>query len=147
MFFDIVRKLADGAQIGFESVGDKGTIAVKAGRSKFSLQTIPETDFPDIATGDLSHSFSLAAKDLKRLIDKTQFAISTEETRYYLNGIYLHVVERDGTTLLRAVATDGHRLAQARWRPRSGRQACPASSCRARRSPRCRASPRRRTWR
>lgn len=113
MFFDIVRKLADGSQISIESVGDKGSIVVRAGRSRFSLQTIPDSDYPEISTGDLSHRFSIAAKDLKRLIDKTQFAISTEETRYYLNGIYLHVVERAGATMLRAVATDGHRLAQA----------------------------------
>jgi DNA polymerase-3 subunit beta len=82
---------------------------VRAGRSRFTLQTLPETDFPDLAAGELPHRFKLASSDLKRLIDKTQFAISTEETRYYLNGIYLHVID---DKKLRAVATDGHRLAQ-----------------------------------
>jgi DNA polymerase-3 subunit beta len=85
---------------------------IRAGRSRFTLQTLPETDFPDLAAGDMTHEFTLAAADLKRLIDKTQFAISTEETRYYLNGIYLHTAGEGTKAMLRAVATDGHRLAQ-----------------------------------
>src|SRR5690606_33900341 len=76
------------------------------------LQTLPESEFPDLAAGDMTHKFSLAKGDLRRLIDKTQFAISTEETRYYLNGIYLHSAGSAKSTTLRAVATDGHRLAQ-----------------------------------
>ena len=88
-------------------------LAIRAGRSRFTLQTLPESDFPDLAAGDMTHKFTLAAADLKRLIDKTQFAISTEETRYYLNGIYLHVAGAAKSQTLRAVATDGHRLAQA----------------------------------
>jgi DNA polymerase III subunit beta len=76
------------------------------------LQALPEADFPDLAAGDTPHRFTMPAIDLKRLIEKTQFAISTEETRYYLNGIYFHTLEADGVTLLRAVATDGHRLAR-----------------------------------
>ena len=90
MFYDIVRKLPDGAQIVLEGDGDRSVLAIRAGRSRFTLQTLPENDFPDLAAGDMTHSFALAAADLKRLIDRTQFAISTEETRYYLNGIYLH---------------------------------------------------------
>ena len=65
-------------------------LAIRAGRSRFTLQTLPESDFPDLNAGEMTHSFKLPAADLKRMIDKTQFAISTEETRYYLNGIYLH---------------------------------------------------------
>ena len=87
-------------------------LAIRAGRSRFTLQTLPESDFPDLAAGDMTHKFTLAAADLKRLIDKTQFAISTEETRYYLNGIYLHAAGTGKAATLRAVATDGHRLAQ-----------------------------------
>ncbi len=109
MFYDIVRKLPEGSQVELQSGTDRGSVQVRAGRSRFTLQTLPETDFPDIAAGDLPHRFKLAAGDLKRLVDKTQFAISTEETRYYLNGIYLHLVD---DKKLRAVATDGHRLAQ-----------------------------------
>jgi DNA polymerase-3 subunit beta len=87
-------------------------MAIRAGRSRFTLQTLPEIDFPDLAAGEMTHTFKLPAADLKRLIDKTGFAISTEETRYYLNGIYLHPASTAKTATLRAVATDGHRLAQ-----------------------------------
>ena len=111
MIYDVVRKLPEGAQIELQSGGDRGSLAIRAGRSRFTLQSLPETDFPDLAAGELPHRFSLATADLKRLVDKTQFAISTEETRYYLNGIYLHAVE-EKPAKLRAVATDGHRLAQ-----------------------------------
>ncbi|MFK8252565.1 DNA polymerase III subunit beta [Ancylobacter terrae] len=115
--YDIVRKLPDGSQVQIETGAatdgrDSGTLTVRAGRSRFTLQTLPETDFPDLAAGEPSHRFSLPAGELKRLVEKTQFAISTEETRYYLNGIYLHVTD-GGQPTLRAVATDGHRLAQA----------------------------------
>ena len=112
MFYDIVRKLPDGAQVVLEAPADRTQMSIRAGRSKFSLQTLPASDFPDLAAGDLTHHFVLAAADLKRLIDSTQFAISTEETRYYLNGIYLHLVSTTNGAMLRAVATDGHRLAQ-----------------------------------
>jgi DNA polymerase-3 subunit beta len=111
MIYDIVRKLPEGAQIELQSGNDRGSLAIRAGRSRFTLQSLPETDFPDLAAGELPHRFSLPTADLKRLVDKTQFAISTEETRYYLNGIYLHAVE-EKPVKLRAVATDGHRLAQ-----------------------------------
>jgi DNA polymerase-3 subunit beta len=112
MFYEIVRKLPEGTQIVLEASGDRAVLAIRAGRSRFTLQTLPESDFPDIAAGDMTHKFKLVAADLKRLIDKTQFAISTEETRYYLNGIYLHAAGSGKAQTLRAVATDGHRLAQ-----------------------------------
>lgn len=103
---DIVRKLPDGSEVTIEAKS-ASSVVVKAGRSRFTLQTLPEADFPELAAGDLAHRFDIAATDLKRMIERTQFAISTEETRYYLNGIYLHVEEGK----LRGVATDGHRLA------------------------------------
>jgi DNA polymerase III subunit beta len=112
MFYEIVRKLPEGAQVVIEGSGDRAVLALRAGRSRFTLQTLPESDFPDLAAGEMTHKFALAAGDLKRLIDKTQFAISTEETRYYLNGIYLHTAGTAKAATLRAVATDGHRLAQ-----------------------------------
>jgi DNA polymerase III subunit beta len=112
MFYEIVRKLPEGSQIVLEASGDRAMLAIRAGRSRFTLQTLPESDFPDLAAGEMTHKFTLTAADLKRLIDKTQFAISTEETRYYLNGIYLHTAGSGKSTMLRAVATDGHRLAQ-----------------------------------
>jgi DNA polymerase III subunit beta len=113
MIYDIVRKLSDGAQVSLEMTPDMGQVQIRSGRSRFMLQALPESDFPDLAAGDLPHRFTLPAADLKRLIEKTQFAISTEETRYYLNGIYFHVVGDGGHARLRAVATDGHRLAKA----------------------------------
>jgi DNA polymerase III subunit beta len=111
MIYDIVRKLPEGAQVVLDASGERGSLTIRAGRAQFSLQTLPESDFPDLAAGNMTHRFAVSAKDLKRLIDKTQFAISTEETRYYLNGIYLHGLDGK-TATLRAVATDGHRLAQ-----------------------------------
>src|ERR1700704_312917 len=112
MFYEIVRKLPEGSQVVLESSSDRAVLAIRAGKSRFTLQTLPESDFPDLAAGDMTHEFKLGAADLKKLIDKTQFAISTEETRYYLNGIYLHVAGSAKDGRLRAVATDGHRLAQ-----------------------------------
>jgi len=112
MLYDIVRKLPDGAEIGLDS-GSGQIMALKAGRARFSLQMLPEADFPDLNAGELPFSFALPSEALKRLIDRTQFAISTEETRYYLNGIFFHVVGDGGQARLRAVATDGHRLAKA----------------------------------
>jgi DNA polymerase-3 subunit beta len=109
---DIIRKLPEGAQVSLERTGDTGQLQVRSGRSRFVLQALPEADFPDLTAGEMSHGFAIDAEALLRLIEKTQFAISTEETRYYLNGIYVHTVDVDGTALLRAVATDGHRLAR-----------------------------------
>src|ERR687889_254152 len=112
VLYDIVRKLPDGAQVSLEISGEGGQMQIRSGRSRFMLQALPESDFPDLAAGDLPHRFTLAATDLKRLIEKTQFAISTEETRYYLNGIFLHTIDAGGSVVMRAVATDGHRLAR-----------------------------------
>src|ERR1700761_405864 len=108
-FFDIVRKLPEGSQV--ELTAAEGRIQVVAGRARFNLQTLPRDDFPVIAEGELPTKFELPAETLKQIIDKTRFAISTEETRYYLNGIFLHVSD-DATPVLKAAATDGHRLAR-----------------------------------
>ena len=109
---DIVRKLPDGAEVSLDT-GDGSQLSLKSGRSRFTLQILPESDFPDLTTGEFPTRFQLPAATMKKLIDRTQFAISPEETRYYLNGIYLHVVTVGKKPMLRAVATDGHRLAQA----------------------------------
>jgi DNA polymerase III subunit beta len=112
ILYEIVRKLPDGAQVSLEWRGESGQMQLRSGRSRFNLQSLPDSDFPSLAAGDMTHSFKLEASGLKRLIDKTQFAISSEETRYYLNGIFLHTVDVEGQVMLRAVATDGHRLAR-----------------------------------
>lgn len=109
--FDIARKLPDGSEVEM-SLEDGDRLTVKAGRSRFTLACLDKDDFPVMSESDMPHRFVMAAEELKRLIDKARFAISTEETRYYLNGIYLHVATTEGGTTLRAVATDGHRLAQ-----------------------------------
>jgi DNA polymerase III subunit beta len=114
LLHDIVRKMPQGSQIVLEFDPQNAVMTVRAGRSRFTLQTIPVADFPDLTVGDMTHSFVLPGKDLLRLIEKAEFAISTEETRYYLNGIYFHQATFLGRNApsLRCVATDGHRLAQ-----------------------------------
>ena len=107
---DIVRKLPDGSQVELDS--DGSVLTLRAGRSRFQLGCLPVEDFPAMSGGELPSQFSLAAKDLRLLIDRTRFAISTEETRYYLNGIFFHGARSGSTAVLRAVATDGHRLAR-----------------------------------
>jgi DNA polymerase III subunit beta len=111
-FYEIVRKLPDGSQVEIEHDSESSQLTLRSGRSKFSLACLPVEDFPVLSGGELPFSFSLSAAELKTLIDRTRFAISTEETRYYLNGIYLHAAISDGVDVLRAVATDGHRLAR-----------------------------------
>jgi DNA polymerase-3 subunit beta len=111
MLYEIVRKLPDGAQVQIEHTGDDPRVLVSAGRSEFKLASLPREDFPAMPPSDLPHQFAMTAEGLRRLIDRTRFAISNEETRYYLMGIYLHALKDQ--RVLRAVATDGHRLARA----------------------------------
>jgi len=112
LLFDIARKLPDGSQVSLDS--SENRMVVKAGRSRFQLPTLPRDDFPVIVEGDLPVAFELPAATLAQLIDRTRFAISTEETRYYLNGIFLHVADDgpNGQAVMKAAATDGHRLAR-----------------------------------
>ena len=112
MLYEIVRKLPGGSEVQLSIDTDSGTLKITTGRSQFTLQMLPVEDFPDISAGEFTHSFSMATGQIRNLIEHTQFAISTEETRYYLNGIFLHTVEEEGQALIRAVATDGHRLAR-----------------------------------
>ena len=110
--FDIVRKLPDGAEVDVVFKGEEQRLTIAAGRSRFALACLPREDFPVMSEGGLPHQFTVAGGALRKMIDKTRFAISTEETRYYLNGIYLHATEAAALPVLRAVATDGHRLAR-----------------------------------
>ena len=109
LLHDIARKLPEGSQVSLETAENR--MDIKAGRSRFKLPTLPRDDFPVIVEGDLPTSFEIPAKTLAEMIDRTRFAISTEETRYYLNGIFLHVSDED-QPVLKAAATDGHRLAR-----------------------------------
>lgn len=106
--YDIIRKLPDGAEVSLESNPTSSQLIVTSGSSRFSLSYLPSDDFPVMSEGTLTHNFTLASSDFLTLVEKTKFAMSNEETRYYLNGVYLHFI--DGK--LRAVATDGHRLAR-----------------------------------
>jgi DNA polymerase-3 subunit beta len=109
---EIVRKLPEGALVQLQSDAAAGRLTVTAGRSTFQLATLPREDFPVMASSEYRSNFSAPAPVLRRLFDKSKFAISTEETRYYLNGVYMHVAEAEGRRVLRCVATDGHRLAR-----------------------------------
>ena len=110
--YEIVRKLPEAVELEFETASEGAQLTLRAGRYGTSLVTLPTDDFPSMTAGQLPHRFQLSGLALRGLIDRTRFAISTEETRYYLNGIYLHAAESDGVRVLRAVATDGHRLAR-----------------------------------
>lgn len=117
--FDIVRKLPEGSQVELSAAD--GRMQVNAGRARFTLAALPRDDFPIIAEGELPTRFELPAATLRQIIDKTRFAISTEETRYYLNGIYLHVIDGE----MKAAATDGHRLARVTVARPDGAEAMP----------------------
>jgi DNA polymerase III subunit beta len=110
--YDIVRKLREGSQVELETLGGRNEMALRSGRSTFTLACLPPEDYPVMSAGELPHHFALSAAELRALIDRTRFAISTEETRYYLNGIYLHATKNNEVPVVRAVATDGHRLAR-----------------------------------
>lgn len=111
MLYDIIRKLGDSSEVELTFPDEKGQLSIASGRSKFSLSTIAVEDFPVISGDELPTNFIMPKEELKDVIDRTQFAVSTEETRYYLNGLYIHAKTEGQTNVLRIVATDGHRLA------------------------------------
>ena len=123
--YDIVRKLPDGAQIELDTGNATDQMTLRAGRSEFTLQTLPTEDFPRTDGGELPHQFVLSAAKFRGLIDRTRFAISTEETRYYLNGIFMHTTNGDDSEVMRTVATDGHRLARVEMQVPAGAAGMP----------------------
>jgi DNA polymerase-3 subunit beta len=110
--YDIVKKIPEGSQISIEQDEDEGIVTLRSGRSKFSLASLSVDSFPSLINDDFSHSFTVSTNDMKALLDHTKFAISLEETRHYLTGIYFHSVQSNNVSVLRTVATDGHRLAR-----------------------------------
>jgi DNA polymerase-3 subunit beta len=112
LLHEIVRKLPEGALVQLADDPGTGRLSVRAGRSSFALATLPKEDFPVMASAEYASNFAAPARALRRLFDKSKFAISTEETRYYLNGVYMHVATGEDGPVLRCVATDGHRLAR-----------------------------------
>ncbi len=111
--YEIVRELPEGADVSLTYTSQDPRLEVCAGRARFNLPVLPAGDFPVMSFEGLSDPVAIDTADLIRLIDKTRFAISTEETRYYLNGLHLHVVVDNGAPKLRSVATDTRRLALA----------------------------------
>ncbi|WP_323040435.1 DNA polymerase III subunit beta [Gemmobacter sp.] len=112
MLHEIVRKLPDGSLVTLMDEAASGRLVINAGRSTFNLATLPREDFPVMASSEYASNFTAPAPVLRRLFDKAKFAISTEETRYYLNGVYMHTATGEDGPVLRCVATDGHRLAR-----------------------------------
>lgn len=125
LLYDIVRKLTEGSEVMLKTDESGSSMSVVSGRSNFKLQCLPQSDFPQLSAGSFSHIFRLDSTALKALIENTQFAISTEETRYYLNGIFMHTHEEGGSLQMRAVATDGHRLARAEIDAPAGSEGMP----------------------
>jgi len=112
--FEIVRKVSENCDVTLtKDESDTSNVDITVGSSEFTLPCLPSDEFPNFEVGDSSHKFTINSQVLKTLLSKTKHAISTEETRYYLNGTYLHTTTDEGTPVLRAVATDGHRLARA----------------------------------
>jgi DNA polymerase-3 subunit beta len=122
--YEIVRKLSDGAEVRLETEGGEQML-ISSGRSRFHLACLSPDSFPDLKSGTFTHRFNMPAASLRELIERTQFAISSEETRYYLNGIYVHTLEAAGVPILRAVATDGHRMARAEVEAPEGSKGMP----------------------
>ena len=123
--YDIVRKLPEGAEVELGHPGGDAQLTLKAGRYNTSLVVLPTDDFPQMVAGGLSHRFALSAQQLRGIVDRTRFAVSTEETRYYLNGIFFHAGEAGDEPFLRAVATDGHRLARVEEKLPDGAEGMP----------------------
>jgi DNA polymerase-3 subunit beta len=122
---DIVRKIPEGADVEVKRDGTEGRLTLVAGRAKFALSVLSADEFPDVGQAQFTHSFALTQRELKRLFEKARFAISTEETRFYLNGIFFHTTGEGAARRLRAVATDGHRLAQVEMECPKGAEGMP----------------------
>ncbi len=112
--FEIIRKVSENVDVELtKDKKDNSNVELKVGNSEFTLPCLPVEEFPNFEVSQSTHSFNIHSEVLRTLFSKTKHAISTEETRYYLNGVYLHPTTDEGTPVLRAVATDGHRLARA----------------------------------
>lgn len=110
--YEIITKTPEGVMVDIEMNADGDRMSIKAGKAKFSLACLEADAFPDMTLVADGISFKLDSANLKRMFNKALFAVSTEETRAYLNGIYMHVVETEEGAKIRCVATDGHRLAK-----------------------------------
>jgi DNA polymerase III subunit beta len=110
IMFDIIKKLPDTSEVEFIS-NDSKILTIRSNVSKFSLSCLPKDEFPIIETKSDGKKFTIKSQIIFNLIDKTKFAISNEETRYFLNGLYFNVSPNGTSSVLTFVGTDGHRLA------------------------------------
>ena len=110
IFYDVIRKLSDDSEVEVIS-NDSKRLTIRSNKSKFSLACLPKEDFPIIEKIEQGNKVAINSKILHSLIDKTKFAISNEETRYFLNGLYFNITNKEGNNLITLVGTDGHRLA------------------------------------
>jgi DNA polymerase-3 subunit beta len=113
LFYDIVRKIPDGVNINISLSEDKTNAKIIYGKSKFTLPCLDPSEFPVLSEGEMTVDFNIKSSELIKIIDKTRFAISSDETRFYLNGLFLHAVKTEKGAQIRGIATDGHRLALA----------------------------------
>jgi DNA polymerase-3 subunit beta len=113
LFYDIVRKIPDNADINIELKDENSTLKISYSKSKFSLPCLDPSEFPVLSEGEMDVDFKINSEELVKIIDKTKFVIPSDETRFYLNGLFLHSIKVDDAIELRGVATDGHRLAMA----------------------------------
>lgn len=121
---DLVRKLADKSVVTLEQ--DDAVMHLRSGRTRARLSTLPSVDWPSaIAPDEWAATFFLPAGKLASMLSKTAFAISNEETRYYLNGTFMHFIAVEGRLLLRMVTTDGHRLARIEMEAPAGAETMP----------------------
>lgn len=124
--FEIISKIPEGVMVAMQLADGGSRLAISAGKAKFSLATLGAEAFPDMTRVDGGTAFEMNSADLKKMLDKVHFAASSDETRAYLTGVYLHVVPSDEGQLLRTVATDGHRLAKADMTCPEGAEEMPA---------------------
>jgi DNA polymerase-3 subunit beta len=109
--YEIVTRLPDGANVELKSNSETQQVTLKSGKARFQLPSLPAEQFSASLASDLPHTFKVTGAELYSLIKSTAFSMSDVESNYTMNGVYLHALEKDGAELLRAVATDGHRLA------------------------------------
>ena len=111
ILYDIVRKINDNSEIEIIS-NDGKLLTLRADGSRFSLACLPKEDYPIIDQENSGNTIKINSKIIFKLIDKTKFAISNEETRYFLNGLYFNITKDQSNSILTLVGTDGHRLAK-----------------------------------
>jgi DNA polymerase-3 subunit beta len=113
LFYDIIRKIPDTADLTIESDEENSSIKISYGKSKFTLPCLDPSEFPILSEGEMTVHFTIKSEEIIKIIDKTKFAIPFDETRFYLNGLFLHSIVDGDNIELRGIATDGHRLALA----------------------------------